>query len=149
VTAAFGDFADSNGLEASVVDALRKDAALTLSFVAVDGSAIVGHVAFSPARIVNGPPAWFGLAPVAVARAHRRRGIADQLIRTGLETLRTRGAAGCVVLGDPAYPAYYARFGFEPDPALFVAGVPAPFVQRLCFHGEPPRGEVRYHPALS
>jgi len=52
-----------------------------------------------------------GLAPVAVAQAHRRRGVAAELIRAGLEACRAAGFGWAVVLGEPAY---YGRFGFRP-----------------------------------
>lgn len=49
------------------------------------------------------------------------------------------------MLGDPAY---YARFGFEPDLALTLAEIPAEYFQRLRMWGEQPVGEVVYHPAF-
>lgn len=142
---AFRDLAYSDGTEAGIVDALRTDAALTLSLVAVEDTVIVGHSAFSPVAIEGTASGWFGLGPVAVRRENRRRGIGRQLIEAGLDELRTRDARGCVVLGDPAY---YARFGFAPDPALFFAGAPSAYFQCLRFRGEQPAGEVRYHPAF-
>lgn len=52
-----------------------------------------------------------GLGPIAVAESHRRRGIAAELVRAGLEACREAGFGWVVVLGEPAY---YARFGFRP-----------------------------------
>ncbi|MBC9177731.1 GNAT family N-acetyltransferase [Pseudoroseomonas ludipueritiae] len=133
VTAAFQDAPHSSGTEADIVDALRAGSALTLSLVAIKDGVVVGYVAFSPIRISGKMPDWFGLGPVAVERSQRRQGVGRLLTEDGLNRLRASGAGGCVVLGDPTY---YARFGFEPDPALMLAGVPAEYFQRLCFQGE-------------
>jgi len=71
---------------------------------------VVGHVAFSPVSVV-GAIDGVGLAPVAVLPAFRRRGIAEQLVREGLEACKQLGHGFVVVLGDPRY---YHRFGFMP-----------------------------------
>ena len=63
-----------------------------------------------------------------------------------LAALRRLDAAGCVVLGEPAY---YARFGFQTMPTLYLAGVPAAYFQALSFNSGRPAGEVRYHPAFT
>ncbi|KAA2214110.1 N-acetyltransferase [Pseudoroseomonas oryzae] len=145
VRAAFQDAPHGSGMEADIVDALRAGGALTLSLVAVEGGAVMGHVAFSPVMIAGKLSDWFGLGPVAVEHSQRRRGIGRLLIEDGLNRLRAQGAGGCVVLGDPAY---YARFGFEPDPGLTLAGVPAEYFQRLRLRGDQPAGEVLFHPAF-
>lgn len=93
--------------EARLVERLRADGDLAVSLVEEDQGLVVGHVAFSPLDAAGG----VGLAPVAVARAHRRRGVAEALIREGLARCRARGDRFCVVLGEPAY---YGRFGFRP-----------------------------------
>ena len=54
------------------------------------------------------------------------------------------GAAGCVVVGDPAY---YGRFGFLNDPDLRY-GEASPYLQRLVLQGRPPSGAVRYPAAF-
>lgn len=72
-----------------------------------------------------------------------------RLLLSGLPVLgnpKARGPGRWVVLGDPAY---YARFGFEPDPALPLAGVLAEYFQRLYFRGERPVREVSYNPGFS
>ncbi|HWJ70003.1 MAG TPA: N-acetyltransferase [Sphingobium sp.] len=143
--AAFSHAPHSSGTEAAIVDALRRAGALTLSLVAVDAG-VIGHVAFSPVSIAGVDGDWQGLGPVSVAAAHQRQGIGEALIRAGLERLRADGAAGCVVLGDPAY---YGRFGFISDPRLSFADVPPDYFQRLVFRGRSPAGEVRYHPAFA
>lgn len=113
-TAAFGGAA-----EADLVDALRAAGRLTLSLVGVDASdAVVGHIALSPAAIETtgegegtaGEAGGLGLAPVAVDEGHRRRGLADALIREGLAQVERDGCPWVIVLGAPAY---YTRFGFR------------------------------------
>lgn len=145
IALSFRDAAHSSGTEASIVDRLRDAGALTVSLVAFDDDVLVGHVAFSPVSINGWARDWYGLGPLAVRSDRQRRGAGRRLVETGLDELEGRGAGGCVVLGDPGY---YRRFGFEPDPDLFLAGVPMEYFQRRRFHGEAPAGEVRYHPAF-
>jgi putative acetyltransferase len=96
--------------EARLVDSLRVAGRLSVSLVAEVGASVVGHIAFSP--VTAAPQACgAGLAPVAVATAHRRRGVGAELIRAGLEACRAAGFGWAVVLGEPAY---YGRFGFRP-----------------------------------
>lgn len=121
VSAAFHDAPHASGTEADIVDALRKDGALTISLVCTVADEIIGHVAFSPVVVEHGADGWFGLGPVAVQREYRGQGVGRRLIELGLGSLRARGAGGCVVLGDPAY---YRRFGFTADPTVALAGVP-------------------------
>jgi putative acetyltransferase len=94
--------------EADLVDGLRRSGALTFSAVAVIGSRIVGHVAFSPVTIDGRHPA-LALAPVAVAPELQRQGIGSALIRWSLEECRRLGHRVVIVLGEPAY---YHRLGF-------------------------------------
>lgn len=144
-TAAFLEAEHSDGNEASIVDELRDTDALTISLVAADGGNIVGHVAFSPVLIDGFHDGWFGLGPVSVIPNCQRKGIGTALIEAGLADLRRQGSRGCVVLGDPAY---YRRFGFAVDPALYLAGVPPEYFQSLSFDGQPRSGRVAYHPAF-
>lgn len=144
VTEAFRDAPHSDGTEAAIVERLRSAAALTLSLVAVEGGAILGHVAFSPVTVAGEDRDWFGLGPLAVRASDRRRGVGAALVRAGLERLTRDGAAGCVVLGDPAY---YARFGFRADPALTLDGVPPEYFQALRLGGAD-AGAVAYHRAF-
>ena len=145
VTAAFAEAEHSDGTEAAIVDALRDAGALTLSLVATEGDEIVGHVAFSPVEIA-GVEGWYGLGPVATRPDQQRKGIGHALIVEGLSRLQALDANGCVLLGDPAY---YGRFGFVADPALFYPGVPPEYFQRLYFDGSAPTGAVTYHAAFS
>jgi len=143
---AFAGAPHSSGTEAAIVDALRSAGALTLSLVAADEEDIIGHVALSPVTIDGATDGWFGLGPVAVRPDRQRSGIGQALVAEALRWLSARGAAGCVVLGDPAY---YGRFGFRADPALRYPGVPAAYFQRLAFDGDGPAGTVAYHPAFA
>lgn len=143
--AAFAGAAHSSGTEAAIVDALRAAGGLSLSLVAELEGAVVGHVAFSPVRIEGAELGWLGLGPVSVAPTAQRRGIGTALVEAGLARIRADGAAGCVVLGDPAF---YRRFGFTADPALRYGDVPPEYFQSQRFRGPAPRGQVAYHPAF-
>ena len=142
IGAAFRDAPHSDGSEAAIVARLRAAGELALSLVLVDrDEAIIGHVAFSPVSISDGTEAWYGLGPVAVIPLHQRGGIGATLIAEGLARLRSTGARGCVVLGEPAY---YARFGFAHDPRLAYTGPQAEYFQRVVFAGDSPTGKVSY-----
>lgn len=145
VTEAFAGHPHSDGSEARIVMRLRSSGALAVSLVAVLEEGVVGHVAFSPVRISSGAQHWYGLGPVAVLPTWRRLGIGGQMIVAGLARLRTLGAAGCVVLGDPAY---YRRFGFEASPALTYPGPPPEYFQALAFERPAPTGVVQYASAF-
>ncbi len=106
---AFAPMPFSDGDEQYLIDALRKADALSLSLVAEQDQSIVGHVAFSPAFPVDGSPGWYALGPVSAEPELQKAGIGRRLIETGLDQLRAQGAAGCILLGNPAY---YSRFGF-------------------------------------
>lgn len=79
-------------------------------FVAIDGEQIVGSIFFSRLSFATDVEAFI-LAPVAIACAHQRKGIGQQLIRYGLEQMKQAGAAIAVTYGDPAY---YCKTGFAP-----------------------------------
>ena len=115
VSAAFG-----RASEADLVDALRRADALTLAAVAIAGSRMVGHVAFSPVTIGGRHPA-LALAPVAVTPDCQRQGVGSSLIRWSLEQCRQLGHGVIIVLGEPAY---YSRFGFAPASEF---GIECPF----------------------
>jgi putative acetyltransferase len=100
--------------EARLVDLLRAAGRLMVSLVAEVDHVIVGHVAFSPVTAASAI-AGAGLGPIAVAAAHRRRGIGADLVRKGLDACRGANLGWIVVLGAPAY---YSRFGFHPASEL-------------------------------
>lgn len=128
------------------MQALRAAGALAVSLVAEQDQEVVGHVACSPVTISDGARHWYGLGPLAVDPAHQSRGIGAALVRAGLAQLRIVSAAGCVVLGDPAY---YGRFGFKAVPGLVYPGPPPEYFMALVFAGPVPQGEVSYHAAFA
>ncbi|MFC7539140.1 GNAT family N-acetyltransferase [Siccirubricoccus deserti] len=80
VAEAFTDAPHSSGTETVIVDALRRDGALTISLVAEDEGEVIGHVAFSPVTIDGVATGRFGLGPVAVRSDRQRSGIGQALI---------------------------------------------------------------------
>lgn len=146
VVSAFRNAPHSDGSEARIVDDLRRQGDLTLSLVTVNmDCAIIGHAAISPVGMEDGSPGWFGLGPVAVIPLRQRAGIGSAMIEEAISRLTALGAAGCVVLGDPAY---YGRFGFRHDPRLSYEGAPPEYFQRLLLRGPMPTGQVRYAAAF-
>ncbi|WP_159731140.1 GNAT family N-acetyltransferase [Methylosinus sp. Ce-a6] len=145
IAAAFEGHPFSNGREGDLVDALRDAGALTLSLVAEDAG-ILGHIAISPVTIDGASLDWFGLGPVAVLPERQRRGVGAALIEAALSRLRARGAAGCVVFGEPSY---YSRFGFESRSGLRFAGGPPELFMASPFAPTIARGAVDYHPAFA
>lgn len=145
--AAFREAPHSSHTESFIISALRAAGALSVSLVAEAQTTLIGHVAASPVTLSDWTPCWFGLGPVSVYPGHQGQGTGSRLMRAALETLRTMGAAGCVVLGDPGY---YSRFGFRPEKNLVLANVPPEYFQALAFtDGDLPRGMVTYHDAFS
>ena len=139
--------------EANLVDDLREHATPLVSLVAEDNGAIVGHIMFSPVSLAGHPTLRImGLAPMAVAPEHQRKGIGSALVRAGLEHCQQLGFGAVVVLG---HPAYYPRFGFSssarfgigceydvPEDVFMVVELRAGFL-----HGA--SGTVAYHAAFS
>jgi putative acetyltransferase len=140
-------------LEADLVDSLREQAQPVVSLVAEDNGAIVGHIMFSPVSL-SGHPALriIGLAPMAVAPEHQRKGIGSALVCAGLEQCKHLGFGAVVVLG---HPAYYPRFGFSsstrfgigceydvPQEVFMVVELQAGFLRGAS-------GTVKYHSAFS
>lgn len=140
--AAFMGVEHSSQTEGAIVDALRAADALAMCLVAEQDGLVIGHVAFSPVLINGADIGWVGLGPVSVSPSFQSRGVGSMLINEGLGRLATRGAQGCVVLGEPKF---YSRFGFRSDHALSYGDVPPAYFQSLVLAGEPPSGEVTYH----
>lgn len=143
--AAFENAAHSSHTEQFIVNALRRSGQLTVSLVAVDNDAIIGHVAVSPVTVSSGATRWYGLGPISVWPDRQGQGIGSVLMKAALTQLKGLGAAGCVVLGDPGY---YGRFGFGAHPGLELPGVPREYFQALAFDGALPEGIVKYHQAF-
>ncbi len=137
VTSAFGGH--HGPVVADLVDSLRASPAWQeLSFVAVLGGEIIGHVLFTRS-LLDAPRRLLGvqvLSPLAVLPEHQRRGVGGALVRHGLDFLTIRGDPLVFLEGSPAY---YARFGFLrasghgfrspslriPEPAFQVCRLPA------------------------
>lgn len=143
--AAFRNHPHSKQTEGFVIHALRKADALTVSLVAVVEGKVVGHVAFSLVRISDGSSGWYGLGPVSVLPELQRQGIGKALIREGLARLKTAGANGCLLVGDPDY---YKRFGFRNFPELIYESIPQQYFVVLPFGKTVPRGTVTFHEAF-
>ena len=139
--------------EANLVGALLEQAQPVVSLVAEDNGEVVGHIMFSPVALSGYPDLKvMGLAPMAVAPEHHRKGIGSALVRAGLEQCEQLGFAAVVVLG---HPEYYPRFGFSPS---FRFGIDSEYevpedvfmameLQPGALSGK--TGRVKYHAAFS
>lgn len=146
-TSAFGSTA-----EAALVDALREQASPVVSFVAEEADTIIGHIIFSLVLLADCPGLEImGLAPMAVAPRHQRRGTGSALVRAGLSRCRQLGFGAVVVLG---HPHYYPRFGFSraisygisceyetSEEAFMIAELQSGFLDSVS-------GKIQYHPAF-
>lgn len=143
--AAFAPMKFSNNTEARIVDELRREGNLSVSLVAEAGGDIIGHVAFSPVSIGEVRKGWFGLGPISVRADWQRRGVGKALIARGLERLAELDAAGCALIGDPAY---YSRSGFESDGGLTYGDLDRRYIQRIVFSGPALVGELKFAAAF-
>ena len=144
--AAFEKLAISNHTEQFIIKALRNANALTISLVAEIEKKVVGHIAFSPVTISDGSPDWYGLGPISVLPELQKQGIGKSLMGEGLSLLKSLGAKGCVLVGDPGY---YERFGFKSLPDMVVEGVPPQYVLALPFEESETSGTVVFHEGFS
>lgn len=78
-------------------------------FVATEKHQLVGSIIFS--RLFFENTEAFILAPVAVSTAFQGKGIGQDLIRFGLNTLKENNVAFAVTYGDPKF---YGNVGFQP-----------------------------------
>jgi putative acetyltransferase len=144
--AAFKSAMHTNHAEQFIVEALRSSDQLTVSLVAENNGSVIGHVAVSPVTISSGTAGWYGLGPISVLPEHQGHGVGTQLMEHALTALRSLGAAGCVVLGEPSY---YSRFGFSAEPSLALPDVPAEYFQALSLNSSLPSGTVSYHDSFA
>ena len=139
--------------EATLVDMLREQAQPIVSLVAEDQGNVVGHIMFSPVSLSeNHDLKVMGLAPMAVAPEHQRKGIGSALVRAGLEQCRQLDFVAVVVLG---HPEYYPRFGFSPSSRFGIDSeyeVPEEVFMAMELKPEAlsgKTGRVKYHAAFS
>ena len=139
-------------VEASLVDELRAagDLVPELCLVAEEGGHVLGHIAYSRARLESGHEV-LALAPMAVLPQRQRGGIGSALVRESLARAAATDFPLVVVLG---HPGYYPRFGFEPGAAYGILdpyGVPpeAWMVHPLPAYLPDARGLVTYAEAFS
>ena len=140
--AAFEHHPYSKQTEAAIIRELRAAGALSLSLVAELDRQIIGHVAFSRVNISDGSADWYGVGPISVRPDFQRKGIGTALMKEGIARLKTLGASGCILVGDPHF---YTRLGFKNDPALFHEGVPPENLLALPFGKKAARGIVHFH----
>lgn len=99
--------------EVGIIDRLRQNCPTILSLVARQKEQVLGHILFSPVRIVQAE-GWtvsgMGLGPLAVHPDYQGLGIGSDLCRAGLKRMEAAGNPFVVVLG---HPGYYPRFGFQ------------------------------------
>ena len=143
---AFARHPYSRHTEQFIIDALRRENTLKISLVAEAAGTVVGHIAFSPVAISDGSSDWYGLGPVSVAPALQGQGIGQELVVSGLKKLRTLGARGCVLVGEPAF---YGRFGFSVNPEILLPAVPPEFFLALAFGEDQSKGTVTFDAAFS
>ena len=104
------DRAFNNLDEGKIVERLRNNNNLIISFVAEIEQKIVGHIAYSPVFHEN-QIIGLGLGPVGILPGFQKQGIGTALIQAGNERAFLEGFSIIFVLGDMNY---YAKFGFEP-----------------------------------
>ncbi len=139
---AFAPMPFAAGDEQELIEKLREADALALSLVAERDGVVVGQITFTLAFAADHSPGWYALGPVSVEPTLKHQGIGCQLIHAGIAWLRLQGAAGCILVGNPAY---YSRFGFKPFPTLAPVGEPAEYFQILPLLVEEPDVVVSFH----
>jgi predicted N-acetyltransferase YhbS len=90
----------------------------TLSWIAREGTAVIGAIRYWPILVGAGEEPALLLGPLAVAPEQMRRGIGTALVTKTLSLAALAGHDLVLLVGDPAY---YRRFGF-------VAAAPLGFV---------------------
>ncbi len=143
--AAFATVSYGDGTEAGIIEQMRDAGDLAYSFVAEKDGEVVGQVSISPAKINDSHDGWFAIGPISVRPDLVNKGIGSTLMRQSIEILRSNGAAGVVLTGNPTY---YTRFGFENDCGLTYLDVPAKYVHRLVLNGPVANGTLAFAPGL-
>ena len=142
---AFKNMSYAGGDEQDIVDRLRANGALSLSLVALQAGAVIGHIAFSSVVASDDSQPWFALGPVSVLPKYQGNGVGSQLITEGLGQVEALGALGCILTG---HPPYYQRFGFELSPSNVPDGESAEYFMRKCFTSFKPSGPMCFDKAF-
>lgn len=121
-----------------------------LSLVAVEGTAVVGHVLVSYVGLEGSDRRLLQLGPIGVVPERQRQGIGTALVDAVLEGARALGEPLVLLEGDPAY---YVRFGFvRADRLGLLPPANAPpwaFQVAVLDEGVPlPQGRVVYPPTF-
>jgi putative acetyltransferase len=140
---AFAPMPFADGDEHVLIGKLREAGALAMSLVAESDGRVIGQVTFTPAFPADGSEGWYTLGPVSVEPGLQKTGVGSRLIETGLAKLQKGGAAGCILVGNPAY---YCRFGFSLAPQLAPEGGHAAFFQALPMRVADPGCIIDFHP---
>ncbi len=98
---------------ADLVVELRDTGRMVVELVAVEGEAVVGHVALDESWVDDERElAWtVCLSPLSVHPDRQGRGLGTRLVAAALDAARERGEGYVFLEGDPGY---YATRGFEP-----------------------------------
>jgi len=88
----------------------------------------------------------YGLGPISVWPEYQRQGIGKSFIHEGWAVLKSLGAEGCVLVGDPNDDQ---RFGFCNQPKLVYEGIPQEYFLVLPFGKGVPQGSVTCRPAFA
>ncbi|MDI9441719.1 MAG: N-acetyltransferase [Bacillota bacterium] len=102
-----------------------------LNMVAEVEGKIVGHIAYTKAKIVlndGGERVVIGFGPLSVLPEYQRQGVGSALIRHTLELAKDAGYAAVLIYGNPAY---YHRFGFVPAQNFGIASAEGSYVDAL------------------
>jgi putative acetyltransferase len=135
----------ADGDEQDLIDRLRAGGALSASLVAIDGSALIGQITFSPASISSDRGHWYALGPVSVIPERQREGIGGALIDAGMKAIESLGATGCILIGDPVY---YSRHGFSLAPEHCPESEPEEYFMVRLTGVERPVGTFAFHGAF-
>ena len=135
--------------EADLVDNLRRDGDMVLSFVAEADGFLIGHVLFSRVIVDREPRSSqaLALAPLAVHTDYRHRGIGTRLGREAHARLAAMDETLSIVVGEPAY---YSRFGYSHHRAArFESEYQSPYLMALSFGAASWEGRLVYPRAFS
>ena len=108
------DLAFAGRCESRLIEKLRAASLAAVELIAVEQTAIVGHILFSALDVTFGqkPVRALALAPMSVRPDRQRHGIGSTLVRAGLESAREQGWQAVIVVG---HRSYYPRFGFSAE----------------------------------